>query len=221
MAQLLDDHGLELVQILSPFDWDAGERGIGALPGRRDAFRASIRTALDYSSRVGKPMIHVMPGNIGAELDPARCMELFTENVAWAADAAAVDGITLILEPCCAARFPDFLYHRLDEGVEVIRALNRDNVKLCFDTFHVQMEEGAITQRLHQVYQYIGHVQVGNVPGRHEPGSGVPILHRQFGEKPAQVRIEFKHQVSMVRMGATLAAATQLARKALHGRHEN
>ena len=172
MARVLDDNGLELVQILSPFDWDAGERGIGALPGRREAFRASIRIALDYSARVGKPMIHVMPGNIGPDLDPARCMELFRENIAWAADAAAEDGITLILEPCCVARFPDFLYHRLDQGVEVIRALNRDNVKLCFDTFHVQMEEGAIAQRLHQVYPYVGHIQVGNVPGRHEPGTG-------------------------------------------------
>ena len=55
-------------------------------------------------------MIHVMPGNMGSGLDPARCMDIFRENLAWAADVAGAEGITLILEPCCSARFPQFLY---------------------------------------------------------------------------------------------------------------
>jgi len=182
MASLLEDNGLTLVQILSPFDWDAGERGVGALPGRREAFRASIRTAVEYAAQVGKPMIHVMPGNLGPEHDPLRCMDIFKENIAWAADTAAIEGITLILEPCCSARFPDFLYHRLGEGIAVIQALNRENVKLCFDTFHVQMEEGQITSRLQEAYPYLGHIQIGNVPGRHEPGTGEIYFPHLFAE---------------------------------------
>ncbi|MGV3655172.1 MAG: hydroxypyruvate isomerase family protein [Noviherbaspirillum sp.] len=183
MAGILKDNGLSLVQILAPFDWEGGERGIAGLPGREEAFRASMHTAVEYALQVGKPMIHVMPGNIGKDLDPARCMNIFRENLAWAADMAGAEGLTLILEPCCAARFPQFLYHRLDEGVEVIQALGRSNVKLCFDTFHVQMEEGAITPRLQETWPYIGHIQVGNVPGRHEPGTGeihFPFLFDQI-----------------------------------------
>lgn len=172
IAARLADNGLTLVQILSPFDWDGGERGMAALPGREDAFRDSIRTAVDYAVQVGKPMIHVMPGNMRPGLDRGECMDRFLENIAWAADHARPAGITLILEPCCRARFPDFLYHRIDEGVEVVKTLARDNVKLCFDTFHIQMEEGAIADRLRAAWPHIGHIQVGNVPGRHEPGTG-------------------------------------------------
>ncbi|HEY8608395.1 MAG TPA: TIM barrel protein [Noviherbaspirillum sp.] len=172
IARLLEDNGLTLVQILSPFDWDGGERGMGALPGRESAFRDSIHAAVEYSAQVGRPMIHVMPGNIDASLDRAACMDLFKENIAWAAGIAAQEGITLILEPCCAARFPDFLYHRLDEGISVIKAVGRDNVKLCFDTYHVQTEEGAITARLREAFPYLGHIQIGNVPVRNEPGNG-------------------------------------------------
>lgn len=173
IAALLRDNDLKLVQILSPFDWDAGERGLGALPGRQAAFRDSILAAVEYSAQVGKPLIHVMPGNIEAGMDRGLCMDIFKENLAWAADVAAAEGITLILEPCCSARFPDFLYHRLDEGIDVIRALGRDNVKLCFDTFHIAMEEaGGFTAPLRNAFPYIGHVQVGNVPGRNEPGTG-------------------------------------------------
>lgn len=138
LSRRLQDNKLTLVQILSPFDWDAGERGLAALPGRQSDFQASIGRALDYASQVGRPLVHVMPGNIGPEMDLARCLARFVENIAWAADEARSHGITLILEPCCAARFPQFLYHRLDEGVQVIEQVGRDNVKLCFDTFHVQ-----------------------------------------------------------------------------------
>jgi hydroxypyruvate isomerase len=181
LAARLDDNGLQLVQILSPFDWDAGERGMAALPGREEAFRESIRAAVDYAAQVGNPMVHVMPGNMRPGLDRAACTDLFIENIAWAADRAKSAGITLILEPCCRARFPDFLYHRLDEGVQVIEQVRRDNVKLCFDTFHVQMEEGAIADHLRAVWPHVGHIQVGNVPGRHEPGTGEIHFPYLFG----------------------------------------
>lgn len=181
IAARLDANGLKMVQILSPFDWDAGERGYAALPGFEHRFRESIRTALDYAVQVGGPMIHVMPGNLTPEMDRARCMELFKSNIQWAADEARSAGITLILEPCCRARFPDFLYHRIAEGVEVIEAVARDNVKLCFDTFHIQMEEGGIVDRMKAAWPHIGHIQVGNVPGRHEPGTGEIHFTYLFG----------------------------------------
>ncbi len=171
-ARRLADNGLTLVQILSPFDWDGGERGLAALPGREADYRASVERAFAYAAEVGRPLVHVMPGNVPAGQDPRRCMDLFLDNLAWAADRAKVAGLTLILEPCCRARFADFLYHRVDEGVAVIQALGRDNVKLCFDTFHIQMEEGDISGRLEAAWPHIGHIQVGNVPGRHEPGTG-------------------------------------------------
>ncbi|MBU1361925.1 MAG: TIM barrel protein [Gammaproteobacteria bacterium] len=182
LSARLRDNDLTLVQVLSPFDWDGGERGLAALPGREAAFRDSIRKAIDYAAQVGRPLIHVMPGNMTPEHDRARCLDLFTENIAWAADQARAENITLILEPCCTVRFPQFLYHRLDEGVRVIEATGRPNVKLCFDTFHVQTEEGAITEHLDAVWPHIGHIQVGNVPGRHEPGTGEIYFPYLFGE---------------------------------------
>ncbi len=71
IAARLEFNGLELVQILSPFDWDAGERGLAALPGREQDFKASIRTAIDYAGQVGGPLIHVMPGKIGPQFERA------------------------------------------------------------------------------------------------------------------------------------------------------
>ena len=145
----------------------------------------SMETALDYATRVGKPMIHIMPGKVTADMDREACMALFLENIAWSANLAANEQITLLLEPCGRARFPEFLYHRLDEGMKVIETVGRDNVKLCFDTFHVQMEEGAITDVLKRVWPHVGHIQIGNVPRRHEPGTGeiyFPYLFERIEE---------------------------------------
>jgi hydroxypyruvate isomerase len=172
IARRLDDNGLTLVQILTPCDWAAGERGIAALPGRVADFRKSVEVAIEYAVQVGKPLVHAMAGNIAPGTDRRRATDTFLENVAFAASLADREGITIILEPCCRARFPDYFYHRLAEGVEIIEQVGRRNVKLCYDTFHVQMEEGALMPRLKEVFPHIGHMQVGNVPGRHEPGAG-------------------------------------------------
>lgn len=172
IAKRLDDHGLTLVQILTPCNWSAGERGIAALPGREADFRASVETAIEYALQVGKPLIHAMAGNIEPSAQSDKCRDTFLRNIDYAAALAAREGLTIIIEPCCSDRFPDYFYHRLDEGVDVIETVGRANVKLCFDTYHVQSEEGSITSRLHAVYDHIGHIQVGDVPGRGEPGTG-------------------------------------------------
>jgi hydroxypyruvate isomerase len=171
-AQRLADCDLTLVQILSPCDWAKGERGIAALPGREADFRQSVEIAVDYAAQVGKPLVHTMAGNLEPDADRARCHATFLENIAFAADYANKEGITIILEPCCTDRFPDYFYHRLDEGISIIEALGRSNVKLCYDTFHVQSEEGALTRKLKEAFAYIGHMQVGDVPGRQQPGTG-------------------------------------------------
>ncbi|CAN5410633.1 hydroxypyruvate isomerase family protein [soil metagenome] len=183
LARRLKDLDLTLVQILAPFDWDSGVRGIASFKDKREEFRSGFQRAVDYSAQVGRPMIHVMPGNLEPGVDTAPYLAEFEENIAFAADVAAKENVTVILEPCCRARFPNFMYHRLQEGVDVIEKVGRDNVKLCFDTFHVGTEEGSITDRLKALYSYIGHMQIGNVPGRHEPGPGeihFPYLFEQI-----------------------------------------
>jgi hydroxypyruvate isomerase len=172
LARLLSDNGLSLVQILSPVDWDGGERGIAALPDRVEDFRASLRAAVDYAVQVGGPLVHVLAGNIPAGLNHDRCRETFVKNLDEAAVAAAKEGLTIIIEPVSARRWPEFFLKRLDQGIEIINRVGRDNVKLCFDTYHVQSEEGALVEHLEATMPYIGHVQIGNPPGRNEPGVG-------------------------------------------------
>jgi hydroxypyruvate isomerase len=47
---------------LSPGDWEAGDRGLAALPGRKEEFRQSLRRALDYAAIIGTTRLHMMAG---------------------------------------------------------------------------------------------------------------------------------------------------------------
>ncbi len=172
LRTVLFDHDLTLVQILAPVDWEGGSRGIAADPARVADCRTSVERAVAYANEVGGPMIHVLAGNLADGADRARAMATFEDNIAFAADLAAQAGLTIIIEPVCHARFPAYLYARLDEGARIIDTLGRPNVKLCFDTYHVQMEEGAVTLKLRDYFRYIGHLQIGNTPGRNQPGAG-------------------------------------------------
>jgi hydroxypyruvate isomerase len=172
LGAMLRDHALTLVQIVAPVDWEGGSRGIAALPEKLEECRKSIDIALAYSAAVGKPMVHVLAGNLSPAHDRQACMDIFRENLAHAADQAAREGITIIIEPMCQACSPAYLYSRLQQAVDIIEGLGRPNIKLCFDTYHVQMQEGAVRARLREHYRHVGHMQIGNPPGRTEPGVG-------------------------------------------------
>lgn len=174
--------GLSLVQVLSPLDWDAGERGLACVPGREGDFARSIETAIDYALGCGRPLIHAALGNMPAHTSRSECLATARANLRAAADRAAKHDLTLVIEPCCSARFPAFVMHSIRDGVEFLDEVGRDNLKLCFDTYHVQMESGELAGPLALAWPHIGHVQLGNIPGRHEPGEGqldlVDFVHR-------------------------------------------
>lgn len=172
LKRVLSDNQLTMVQILAPVDWEGGERGIAALPDRVEEFRASMRLAVAYAAEIGRPFVHVLAGNVPEGADRGRCYETFLRNLDEAAALAATEQLTIIIEPIAVRRWPAFLIKRLAEGIEVIDRIGRANIKLCFDTYHVQSEEGALVERLQETLPYVGHVQIGNPPGRNEPGTG-------------------------------------------------
>ena len=64
-----------------------------------------------------------------------------------------------------------FLYYVRD-GVELVDRVGSPNVKLLFDIYHVQIMEGNLISNIRAHIGRIGHFHVGDVPGRHEPGTG-------------------------------------------------
>lgn len=179
LAGWLVRHGLEQVLFnMAPGDWDKGERGIAALPGREDEFRKSVDQALAYAGTLKCPKVHVMAGIVPAGMDKARCEATYVENLKFAIKAAASADVLLVLEPLNPVDFPGYFLSSVPQAKGIIEVIDGPNLKIQFDIYHQQMAHGAIAATLKAHIGMVGHVQIAGVPGRHEPDAEQEINTR-------------------------------------------
>lgn len=166
----LDDHGVEQVLFNTAVgDWAAGERGLGSLPGRQADFRGAVGRALEYAGVLGNRRLHVMAGLLPAGADRAAHVDVFQENLAWAARQAAAQDVTLLLEPINQRDMPGYFLSYQHEALALLDAVGAPNAAVQFDCYHCQIMEGDIATKLRIMQAHIGHVQIASVPGRNEP----------------------------------------------------
>jgi len=165
----LQDSGLEMLGINTVRgDVAAGEIGLSAVPGREAEARAAIDEAVAYAHSINARNIHVMAGIAQG----AAAQDTFVANVRYAAEQAAVHGITILIEPLNRYDAPGYFLQTSDQAMSLIEATGAKNIKLMFDCYHVQIMEGDLTRRLRALMPMIGHVQIAGVPDRCEPDQG-------------------------------------------------
>ncbi len=155
-----------------PGDWDAGERGVAALPGREPLFNAHLAEAMTYALFVGCKRLHVMAGIPPEDADPAECEAVFVENLRMAAEGAAPCGITITIEPINAIDIPGYFLTRQDQAVRILTAVGMENTALQMDFYHCARVEGDPAGCFARNFPRIGHIQIAGVPERNEPDTG-------------------------------------------------
>lgn len=171
VSQRLERHNLTMALFnLPPGDWDAGERGLAALPERRGDFEASVGKAIPYALATGVKRIHMMAGNAPSHDEAASLC--YQNSIRSAAAALAEHDIDLLLEPINRRDMPSYFLNDFDTAAALIGALSIPNLKLQYDIYHRQVSRGDVWVGLEQMIPIIGHVQIASVPRRNEPGSG-------------------------------------------------
>ena len=171
IAERLRRHGLKLALFnLPPGNWQAGERGLAALPERAPEFAASLATAMPYALATGVPNLHLMSGNAN-RCDP-KALAAYKDAIKRACDMAHSNGIGIVLEPLNPRDMPGYLLNDYQLAADLITDLKLPNLKLQYDIYHRQILHGDVLKSLDALMPIIGHVQVASVPARHEPGSG-------------------------------------------------
>lgn len=173
LAERLQDHGLaQVLHNLPAGDWDAGDRGIAALPDRTEEFRAGVDRAIEYASALGCPQVNCLAGIAPDGADPARLRDTFVENLGYAAPRLKDAGIKLLIEPINTRDIPGFFLNRTDQATAIIDDVGSDNLFLQYDIYHMQVMEGDLAPTMEANLARIAHIQLADTPGRHEPGSG-------------------------------------------------
>lgn len=169
----LQDHGLTLVlHNLPAGDWERGERGIACHPDRVTEFREGVERAIDYAQALGCRQVNCLAGIRPYDVGDEQARATLISNLAYAAPKLAAARLNLLLEPVNSRDIPGFFVDHTALALGVIEAVGAPNVRLQYDIYHAQVMEGDLTRTLEQALPQIGHIQVADNPGRHEPGTG-------------------------------------------------
>lgn len=167
ITRRLRAYGLTMVLLNAPPpNWAGGERGFAAVPGGTERFRHDFRRALRFAEALGAQHLHIMAGK--AQGLVAR--RTFVENLRWAADHAPRTSLTI--EPINGADMPGYFLDDFDLAAEILDEVGAPNLGLQFDMYHAQMITGDGSAVWEAHGNRARHVQVGGVPGRHEPLGG-------------------------------------------------
>lgn len=169
----LDTHELNLVLINIPAgDWQAGERGLACLPGREAEFAAGLDQAIDWACRLKVGKLNCLAGVMPQDFTEEQVAKTLAGNLKLAAERCRQAGLELMLEAINTRDIPGFYLHHSEQVLTLIRQLELPVTALQYDVYHMQIMEGNLISTLQQNADKIRHIQIADVPGRHEPGTG-------------------------------------------------
>jgi hydroxypyruvate isomerase len=173
IAERLATNRLKLVlHNLPAGNWDAGERGIACDPGRIDEFRKGVATAVDVAKALGVPQLNCLAGKAPAGVSPAILRSTFVDNLRYAAAALQDAGLRLLTEPVNTFDIPGFYLNHTAQALEILDEVGASNLFIQHDIYHMQRMEGELAATIEKHLGRIGHLQIADNPGRHEPGTG-------------------------------------------------
>ena len=152
---------------LAAGDMPGGDRGLASWPGRESEFRDSIDIAAAIGKRLGTRVFNALYGNRVDGADPRDQDELAVQNLARA--AALLDG-TVVLEPLSGA--PRYPLRTATDALAVAERVGAANVALLADLYHLTVNGDDVAVVIRDHGDRIGHVQIADAPGRHEPRTG-------------------------------------------------
>jgi hydroxypyruvate isomerase len=144
-------------------------------PGAADALLKEFAERVAIAQDFGTPDLISFVGQIQNDVPWDVQRAGIIDGLKRAGDIAAKGGVTITLEPLSVgANQPRRALDRCLEAFPAIKEVNHPNVKICFDLYHLQRTEGNLTVNLRTGWEQglIKIVQIGDVPGRNEPGTG-------------------------------------------------
>jgi hydroxypyruvate isomerase len=153
------------------------------LPEGKDAFVESVRDCVKVAPKINCSTFIVTTGDeiegVSRANQHAACVDALKAVAPIVEDA----GITLVLEPLNL--YIDHIGYYLGssaEGFKIVEETASPNVKLLFDIYHMQINEGNLARSICENIDKIGHLHIANNPGRHEPAFGEINYPYLYGE---------------------------------------
>lgn len=146
-----------------------------------DELLRTARESIAFARRIGCAALNLH----GTGLDPQGLPLLPVDAVTGEMWLAAVrtltrvaalgteEGVTFVLENLnIEVDHPGTPFARAADTLALVRAVDSEHLRMNLDLYHAQIGEGNLVELVRRAAPYVGEVQVADVPGRCEPGTG-------------------------------------------------
>jgi sugar phosphate isomerase/epimerase len=171
LRSLLAEHALSIAAFGTGGGWIVQKLSLTAADAaiRRDA-RTFIGEMIDLAASFGAPaIIGSMQGRLEINQDREQAMDWFREALDELGEAAAAQGVPLLLEPL--NRYESNVLNRLGQTLEFVQSLDTGNVRILADLFHMNIEEADMAAAIREAGPLLGHVDFAD-SNRHAVGFG-------------------------------------------------
>lgn len=163
-------------------DMPGGDRGLVSWPARSIEFRESVDVLVGIGEQLGCSAFNALYGNRIPDVLTVEQDEQALTNFTFAANAVGGIGGTVLIEPISGA--PGYPLRTAADAIAVIDQVEADagatNLALLADLYHLTVNGDDVDRVIAEHTHRIGHVQVADAPGRHEPGTGELPLERHL-----------------------------------------
>lgn len=160
------------VFVANSIDWQQPTLATGQQQSR-DKFLQEIRDSVEVAKRVNAKWMTVVPGHVDLRQEIDYQTAHVVESLRQAAAILEPHGLVMVLEPLnWWANHPGLFLNKIPQAYQICRAVDSPACKILFDIYHQQIQEGNLIPNIDQAWGEIAYFQIGDNPGRQEPGTG-------------------------------------------------
>jgi len=172
IKRIMDRLGMEFGQFVGTMSFKEV-----TFAGRDESIRArvlqEVRESVEVAKRMDTKYIHNVLGLADPKLPWDFQMANAIELLKKIAEIYEPHGLVMVMETMNhKINHPGLFLHEIPQAYAMAKAVGSPSVKILFDVYHVQIQEGNLMPTLDYAWDEIGYIQIGDTPGRKEPGTG-------------------------------------------------
>lgn len=171
-AKVCEERGVRMgVFVAHGIEWSRPSLTTGDA-GARDKFVGEIRESVELAKRINARWCTVVPGTVENRLPHGTQTANLIEALKRAAEVCEPSGLIMCIEPLNWRDHPGLFVRYSDHAYAIMKAVGSPCCKILFDAYHQQATEGNLIENIGRCWDEIAYFQVGDNPGRREPGTG-------------------------------------------------
>lgn len=150
--------------------------------GYEDAFLQDFKDHIEVAKKFNVQNLICFCGETQKDIPLEVQHRQIIDGLKKAGDIAAANNVYFCLEPLNLVESPQMSVLSARHGFKILEEVNHPHVRMDFDMYHLQLGEGNLINNLREGIRkgWIRFVEIGDVPGRREPGTGEANYHNLF-----------------------------------------